>query len=83
LKVLNREFHQLKNSGLFVMLTVRGQRKEQIDLATEGITRKLVFFSEAPKTMHNCTYFEGENLIELGGAEMETERRLYLIAEPK
>ena len=82
MEVLNREFHSLKNGGLFAIITVRGQRKEQMDLAAEGITRKLVFFSEAPKTMHNCAYFKNENLIELGGAEMETERTLYLVVEP-
>lgn len=83
MKILEKNFYPLKNGHLFAILEVRGKKGEKVDIVAEGVSNELIFFHEAPKTMHNCVYFADENIIELGGAEMETERTLYLIAEPK
>jgi hypothetical protein len=79
MRIDNRDIFPLKNGCLFVVLTVFGCKGERLSLAEQGISRKLVFFHEAPKTNIQCSYFPAENELELGGAEMETERTLYLI----
>ncbi len=48
MKIENKELFPLKNGCLFVILTVFGKRGERISLAKQGISRKLVFFHEAP-----------------------------------
>lgn len=82
LKILNKEFHPLKSGHTFVMLSVQGKRGEEINIATEGVSGKVIFYSEAPKTDLDCVYCADENTIELGGAEVETKRTLYLVVEP-
>lgn len=82
MKVLNREFHPLKNGSTFAILTVQGKRDEEVNIAAEGVSGKVIFYSEAPKTDINCAYCAEESIITLGGAEMETERTLYLVIEP-
>jgi len=79
MRIENKELFPLKNGCLFVILTIFGKRGERISLAKQGISRKLVFFHEAPKTNVQCSYFPEQNELELGGAELETERTLYLV----
>ena len=83
MKILNREFHALKSGHTFAVITLQGKRGEEVNIAKEGMRGEVIFFSEAPKTDYNCAYYAEENLITLGGAEMETERELFLIAGPK
>ena len=82
MKILNREFYPLKSGHTFAVLTLRGERGEEINIAKEGVSEEVIFFSEAPKTDNNCTYYPKENIIELGGIERESERTLFLIAGP-
>lgn len=79
LEVIEKSLHVLKKGNIFVVLEVKGKKGERINLAEQRIRGEVIFFHEAPKTMHNCVYFPDENIIELGGAEMETERTIYLV----
>jgi hypothetical protein len=79
MKIENKELFPLKNGCLFVILAVVGKRGERLSLAEQGISRKLVFFHEAPKTDVQCSYFPEQNELELGGAEMEIQRTIYLV----
>ena|SRR3989344_3704844 len=79
LKVIDKMSYQLKKGNMFVVLEVKGKKGEKINLVEQGVKGQVIFFHEAPKTMHNCVYFPDENVIELGGAEMETERTIYLV----
>ena len=81
MKILNKEFHPLKSGHTFAMLSVQGKRGEEINIAAEGVSGKVIFYSEVPKTDLNCAYCSEENTIELGGAEVETKRTLYLVVE--
>ena len=83
MKVLDREFHALKSGHTFAIITLRGKRGEEINIAKEGVPGEVIFFSEAPKTDYQCSYYAEENLITLGGAQMETERELFLVTGPK
>ena len=78
-KVIDKMSYQLKKGNVFVVLEVKGKKGEKMNLVEQGIKGEVIFFHEAPKTMHNCVYFADENIIELGGAEMETERTIYLV----
>lgn len=79
LELIEKSLHPLKKGNVFVVLEVKGRKGEKINLVEQGIKGEVIFFHEAPKTMHNCVYFADENVIELGGAEMETERTVYLV----
>lgn len=81
MEILDKTFHQLKLGKTFAVIEVKGKKGEQFSLAEQGIKGEVIFFHELPKTMHNCVYFPGEKVIELGGAEMETERTIYIIVE--
>jgi len=80
MKILGREYHQLKNGKLFVMFIVQGKNGETLDLGKEGIKNKLLFFHETPATMDDCSYYVDDNLLELGGSTIGSSRNLYLIA---
>lgn len=82
LKVLNRKFHALSSGHTFAILTLRGKKGEEVNIAEEGVSGEAIFFHEAPKTDYDCAYCKEENTITLGGAEMETERTLFLIIDP-
>jgi Holliday junction resolvase len=79
LEVIEKSLHVLKKGNVFVVLEVKGKRGEKISLAEQKISGEVIFFHESPKTMHNCVYFPDKKVIELGGAEMETERTIYLV----
>ena len=81
MKVLNKQLHSLKSGHLFAVFEVLGKKEERLNLAEHGLMKPLLFFHEAPKTMNDCCYFAAENCIELGGAEFETKRTLYLIVD--
>jgi len=79
MKVLNKELFPLKNGNLFAMLEVQGRKGDKIKLLEEGISGRAIFYSEAPKTKYNCVNHPEEGEIELGGAEEESTRTVYLI----
>lgn len=83
LKVLNREFYALKSGHTLAVLTLKGKRGEEVSLMGEGATGEALFFHEVPRTDYECSYCKEENTITLGGTEMETQRRLFLITTPK
>ena len=82
MQITGKTVYPLKNSNTFVVLEVKGRRGEQINLAEQGLNGLVIFFHEAPKSNINCSYLTGENAVELGGIERETERTIYLIFGP-
>jgi len=81
MRLLRNEIFPLKKGHLFAVVTVSGQRGEKLNLFEVGVSRPLFFFHEFPKSNVDCSYFQKENCVELGGVEMVTEQTLYLIAE--
>ena len=81
MRLIRKDFFPLKTGHLFAVLTVSGQKGERINMLEHGISKPLIFFHEFPKTSFDCAYFQQENSLELGGAELETERTLYLITD--
>ncbi|MBN2066905.1 MAG: hypothetical protein JW744_00375 [Candidatus Diapherotrites archaeon] len=81
MKILSKNLFPLKNGHLFAVLEVTGRKGERLSLAEQGISRPLIFFHEAPDSMVECSYFKEQKCIELGGAEQESERTLYLITD--
>ncbi len=81
MKVIEKEFHKLKDNKVFALVALKGKRGDKLDLSSEGITGHVLFFHETPKTMRGCSYCEEENKIELGGLEKETDRTLYLVVD--
>lgn len=63
MKALNREFYPLKSGHTFAVLTLKGKRGEEVNIAEEGVPGEVIFFSEAPKTDYQCSYCAEENLI--------------------
>lgn len=79
MQVIEKSIQPLKKGNLFVVLEVKGKRGEEINLTEQGIKGQVIFFHEAPKTNRDCAYCAEESIITLGGAEMETERTIYLV----
>lgn len=82
MKVLNKQLFSLQNGAIFAMVEISGVRGDRVNLKDEGLNGEVVFYCEAPKTAHNCVNYPEEGEIELGGAEFETERTLYLVVGP-
>jgi len=81
MEVIEKEFNKLKDNKVFALVALRGKRGDKLDLSSEGINGRVLFFHETPKTMCDCSYCREENKIELGGSERETERTLYLVVD--
>ena len=82
MEVVEKVLHQLKNGNTFAVIKVKGKRGEQFSLTDQGLLGQAIFFHEAPKSNVDCAYLSDKNVLELGGAEQERERNIYLIMEP-
>jgi hypothetical protein len=78
-QVIEKSIHALKKGNLFAVINVSGKRGDKLDLKKQGFNSKLLFFHEEPSNGIECSYFQGENLLELGGPAMETNRTIYLV----
>jgi len=81
LKIKAKEMCRLKNGNILVMISLIGCRGQKFELMKQELRGKLMFFHEAPQTDIECSYHPKENSVELGGAEKETDRTLYLILD--